>query len=137
MLTFLFSFQFKDVLYENGEQAGADDSPGESIVSYFQTPSAVWVRASSVVRAAKPGEVNGSQGSSFEGGAYWRICLVYHSRKHRWCTQQGALGLTPVWGNAGVVVKERPARPGLPYATYPCVGTHTRPGRGGRRLSLI
>lgn len=68
MLTFLFSFQFKDVLYENGEQAGADDSPGESIVSYFQTPSAVWVRASSVVRAAKPGEVMAARGHPLRAG---------------------------------------------------------------------
>lgn len=58
-----------------------------------------------------------------------------HSRKHR-CTQQGATGPDPcVGGSAGVVIKER--QPGLPYATHPCVGTHTRPGRGGRRLSLI
>lgn len=30
-----FSFQFKDVLYENGKQTGADESPGELIAQLF------------------------------------------------------------------------------------------------------
>lgn len=137
MLTALFSFQFKDVLYENGEQTGADDSPGESIAQLFSNTKCSLGESKQCGEGGKAGEVNGSRGSSLEGGASWRICLVYHSRKHRWCPQQGALGLTRVGGNASVVVKGRPARPGLPYATHPCVGTHTRPGRGGRRLSLI
>lgn len=138
-----FSFQFKDVLYKYRKQTGVDNSPRRvySSASYFQTPSAVWVTASSCGKVSKTGGTGKSQSEyhPLRGSIYWRILLSSPQQEaHVVLSANWDWGLTPLCG-----VQCRCSGEGKLSQAWPAIcHIHVEvsisdQAWGGRRLSLI